>query len=1099
MPFIATKYAALVFGVCERALRHSSTRNTAREFTKFQNKLLFKVTSAQLRIALDKGLIDANTPVYNDDLRLIQDFFKIDSRRVNGRNRKATASDEKLRNATVSTRARASSAKIGDGEVLYDAGDFDKSRCTQQRGYSDRNNNKCSVNATSLLDDARVLLQRDGDRETKANKAVTRCKQGELNGRERNNKLSSEVCKSSGGHTKCDDGRAIRCDEVSNSSSKNDLLGKYSHIHRQSSEYGDGKNTRKTDLANNKSNKQSSTQHRENERANECEHTVGDTPKGKLGGMGHLQNEKGELDVRANFTASTSIGIYGDVCCSDESICELLQSARFVDKEQNTNTCGTSVSNDYIGRNSRDYLGAVDAEYIKYGSFSLSSDSVYGQYKTKTNIISNVGRSAAISRADKTSISHTQRKTNSYGQTEQNDTKFNANHTQGELNANNKENSSDIKDNANDAKHDARDKEARTRLQNNNECLCTGFSDGREDKRARELTQSTSTLFSTAKGLKPNSSSKASNANETSTLKKCLNERNINNNYALLSTRNEELAAANEKALILSKIEQRVANNESVKSICADLNISRQQYYRMLKAYKTQGLAGLVDKRTTAKDSKTGEIIPDVLKNLALDLWRGFGAGGCNLAHLHSLLHAQAYKLLNYDYKGFLTNKTNELFSVQTLSNFIKNYKKQNHLEALVVEKGFDKAKSYAQPSMGNQRQAVKYRNEKWQIDSSPLDMILKDEQGNEFRPHILSVVDVFSGRCVAILSETSNALSLVRLLWKAIDTMGLPECIKGDNGKDYLSNHFQSVLNKLGIFYENTPAYSGELKAFVERQFKSLQHSFIANSVGAIGYDLCTRQAIEQRTAKKERSAKNEFGKIKKTNQSNLLNLDEAKQLLENAVNYWNLVSNKRVKNRISRIDAFNSCDNPLIKITYEYFLARAGECVLKKVQKKGININSRTYISCDMPSVGTSVRVVTNIDNIAEIYVYDEKFNFICIAKDNTIANLSAEEYKESKKAFNKELQAINKVIKDVNVGEFTRQTLQIEKKVLKELNEEKLSNETHTILDDKASKNYKEKGKLLKEVSTCSDYAAPKIQEIKEEREMSYEDLIINSNIS
>lgn len=683
----------------------------------------------------------------------------------------------------------------------------------------------------------------------------------------------------------------------------------------------------------------------------------------------------------------------------------------------------------------------------------------------------------------------------------------NAKTTKGELNVSGEENTNDIRDNTNDGKHDAGDRGVGAGIYDNNGCDDARCVNGRENKGARELTQATSTLLSTKNGLKPNPSSKASNTNETSTLNECLNEREsiLSNNpsvchlsHVLLNTPIEELAIANKKALILSKIEQRVANNESIKSICNELGLSRQQYYRMSKAYKNQGLAGLVDKRTTAKDSKAGEIIPDVLKTLALDLWRGFGAAGCDWAHLHNLLHAHAYKLLNYNYKGYLDNKTNELFSVKTLQAFIENYKKQNYLEALVVEKGLDKAKSYAQPSMGNQRQAVKYRNEKWQIDSSPLDMILRDSEGNEFRPHILSVIDVFSGRCVAMLSDTSNALSLVRLLWKAIDTMGLPECIKGDNGKDYLSNHFQSTLNKLGIFYENTPAYSGELKAFVERHFKTMQHSFIANSAGAIGHDLCTRQTIEQRTPKKERTAKNKFGKIKKTNQTDLLNLDEAKQLLENAVNYWNLVSNKRVKNRKSRIDVWNESNTELIKVTYDYFLARAGEYVAKKVQKKGININSRTYISADMPSVGTSIKVVTNIDNISEIYVYDGDFNFICIAKDNNIAELSAEELKANKKAFDKECQAINKVIKDTNISEFTKLTLEHDKKVIKQLHEEKLKDETIILRDDEASKKYKEKGKLLKEVSSCSDYTAPKIQEIEEEYEMSYEDLIKLSNI-
>lgn len=898
MPFIATKYAALIYEVNQVSLRNAAMRNSTRyTYTKYGNKLLFKVTNSQLSIALNKGLIDANIEVYNDDLTPIQDFFKMNSiRRVNGRtNSKNTRPIRQIQSPSSN-----SQNSVGD--------------------------------------------------------SGTACW--------RNSETSGEA--------------------------RADNMGVV-----------------------NENTEQKTTQSDDRKRVTAMEDR-----------QGTIHQSTGASNRKRVYTSERR----------PEKLGEIFKETKGAIDGCNSNTFKSSTN-------------------------SMLDCGVIGEFKHKDILTNN----------------------------------------KGELNANNKENSSDIGDNALNGKHDAGDRGVGARIYDNNGCDDVGYINGGESKGARELKLSTSTAILTAKGLKPNSSSKASNTNETSTLNECLNERNAVGNYALLNTPKEELAAANEKAIILSKIEQRVANNESIKSICNELNISRMQYYRMLKAYKTQGLAGLLDKRTTTKvNSKIGEIIPDVLKTLALDLWRGFGAGGCDYAHLHNLLHAHAYKLLNYDYKGYLDNKTNELFSVKTLQAFIENYKKQNYLEALVVEKGLDKAKSYAQPSMGNQRQAVKYRNEKWQIDSSPLDMILRDSEGNEFRPHILSVIDVFSGRCVAMLSDTSNALSLVRLLWKAIDTMGLPECIKGDNGKDYLSNHFQSVLNKLGIFYENTPAYSGELKAFVERHFKTMQHSFIANSAGAIGHDLCTRQTIEQRTPKKERTAKNKFGKIKKTNQTDLLNLDEAKQLLENAVNYWNLVSNKRVKNRKSRIDVWNESNTELIKVTYDYFLARAGEYVAKKVQKKGININSRTYISADMPSVGTSIKVVTNIDNISEVYVYDEKFNFLCIAYDNTTANLSAEQYKEHKKAFNKELQAINKVIKDVNVGEFTRTTLEIEKKVLRELNEEKLSDTNFTILDDKSKKNYKEKGKLLKEVSSCLDYTAPKIKTIDDEDEMSYEDLIKNSKI-
>lgn len=815
MPFIATKYAALIFKVTESNLRYAAINNSKKyTYTKFQNKLLFKVTPAQLRIALNKSLISADTPVYNDDLTLIQDFFKTNSRRTNAR------------------------AKWIQGK--------------SQRPFKTEQNT------------------------------------------------------------------SVKC--------------------------------------------------------------------------------------RAGFAYGTS------------------------------NIQGYTVLSSAVSPDAKVFSSRDDNGYAK-----------------------------------------------------------------GEINANNKKNSNDIRDNALNGTKNAGDREIRTRVSNDSKSVDTGCFNGGEGKGAGEFTSATSTFLPTTKGFDTNTSSKISNidATNSSTLNECLNERNAVGNYALLNTSEEELAAANEKAIILSKIEQRVANNESIKSICNELNISRMQYYRMLKAYKTQGLAGLVDKRTTAKDSKAGEIIPDILKEQAIIIWRACGAGSINYTQMHESLHNYAGMKLGYDYKNFLDGKVEELFSVKTLIAFMDEYKRINHLEASIVEKGLDKTKSYKQPAQGNSKNRVSERNEMWEIDSSPLDCMLQDENGVEFRPHILSVVDIYSGRMVCSLGDVSNALSLVRLLWKAISTMGLPMKIKGDNGKDYLSNHFQGVINRFGITYDFTAPYSGELKPFVERGFKTIQHSVISLLPGYLGHNLATREIIEQRTPKKDRIAKNEFGKVKKTNQSHLMDFSQAEQVLDTAVNKWNIISNKRVKNRISRIDAFNSCDNPLIKMTYEYFLARAGELYEKKVQKKGININSRTYISADMPSVGTSIKVVTNIDNISEIYVYDEKFNFICIAKDNTIAELSAEELKANKKAFAKECQAINKVIKDTNISEFTKLTLEHDKKVIKQLHEEKLKDETIILRDDEASKKYKEKGKLLKEVSSCLDYSAPKIQ-TNDEDEMSYEDLIRNSKI-
>ena len=210
----------------------------------------------------------------------------------------------------------------------------------------------------------------------------------------------------------------------------------------------------------------------------------------------------------------------------------------------------------------------------------------------------------------------------------------------------------------------------------------------------------------------------------------------------------------------------------------------------------------------------------------------------------------------------------------------------------------------------------------------------------------------------VATLVGKSNSLSLTRLLWKAIDKFGKPDMIKGDNGKDYLSKDFQSLLDGLNITYDATIAYTGEQKALVERRFGALQHAKISQPHGYIGKNLSQREMIKQKTPKKERKAK------------------------------------------------------------YEEFLFNAGNKELRVVGKKGINFEGRVYKSALMPSVGTRVKCVQNIDNIKELFIYDLNGTFLCLALDESIAKLSKESFKMFKKAMKAKLKPLEKCLKKMRL---------------------------------------------------------------------------------
>ncbi|EDP3592978.1 DDE-type integrase/transposase/recombinase [Campylobacter jejuni] len=525
-----------------------------------------------------------------------------------------------------------------------------------------------------------------------------------------------------------------------------------------------------------------------------------------------------------------------------------------------------------------------------------------------------------------------------------------------------------------------------------------------------------------------------------------LTESKINNDLAVLNLKFENLSDevkqdARAKVKTLKQIEKYIESGLSIARALKIERINRRLFERMRKAYKENGILGLVDTRGLHRKDKTK--LSAWVQEYALREYRTFASGGFNFTELWWQIHKEAAQKESYDFIGFDLGKVKPLFSVKTLQNFIKNYYKDKPLEHCIITQGLDKAKSKFLPAQGNQRELYDMKNMCWQIDSSPADIIVRDDETLEpFRPHILSVVDVFSGMGVATLVSKSNSLSLTRLLWKAIDKFGKPDMIKGDNGKDYLSKDFQSLLDGLNITYDAAIAYAGEQKALVERRFGTLQHAGISKMHGYIGNNLAKREMIEQKTPKKERKAKDEYGFTKKTNQKLLLTFSEACEFLEAEVIKWNMSKVRRKKGVKTPLELWNSCDRAIVKISYEEFLFNAGNKEIRVVNKKGILFQDRVYKSANLPSVGTKVKCVQNIDNVKELFIYDLSGNFLCLALDESIAKLSKESFKMLKKGYESEVKAIKEVLKKDEITAFTKLNIKADLNDLKNVFENSLA---------------------------------------------------------
>lgn len=473
------------------------------------------------------------------------------------------------------------------------------------------------------------------------------------------------------------------------------------------------------------------------------------------------------------------------------------------------------------------------------------------------------------------------------------------------------------------------------------------------------------------------------------------------------------------------------------------LKLTQGKLFDWQRKYKTQGLSALSDKRGIAKLGTTS--LPKWAQEEAIKMWRVMGSGYCNRMQLWRELHIIAHLYVkDYSYKKFLQCEIPPLFSLNTLNRFLDFYLKANSLEYTLITYGADKTDSYKEPAYGIQRELYTLPNQLWQMDSSPLDAIVLDSEGKQIRPSILSIIDVYSGRSIASLSETSDSNAVVRLMWKAFESMGKPQAIQFDNGKDYLSNKVQGLLEGLNIKFVRSAAYKGKAKAIVERRFRTIQGSYITAINGYIGRNVGERNSIESQTPKRERRSKDAKGNQIKTQQKVLINFEIAKILLDEAVEFWNI---DRVSRRWSKaqgkspMDLWSEANFQKISVDFSQFLLYAEASKPRVMGKSGIEMRPFVYVPTQYIEAGSKVLVRKNINASNEAFIFNEKGEFLCIAYDRAANPLTQEQLKTISKEYKAAIKRVRELQKDSTHSEFIRRNARLEAESLKHKEKEAL----------------------------------------------------------
>ncbi len=268
--------------------------------------------------------------------------------------------------------------------------------------------------------------------------------------------------------------------------------------------------------------------------------------------------------------------------------------------------------------------------------------------------------------------------------------------------------------------------------------------------------------------------------------------------------------------------------------------------------------------------------------------------------------------------------------------------------------------------------------NEEWQVDATNFDFMCLDENGEQKRYTAVGFVDTASGRMVYDLCDSPNGYANVRLLKRALKKMGRPGYVKGDNGKDYVGEHFQGVLKRLGIVYVRSPKYEGRAKGKIERAHGVMQN-FFEGLPGFLGHDAGQRIQREDQALEKSKRLSGV-----KTNISNLLTREQMQATIEEYC--------ERMFDWSAEFEPFLFDERTF------------GASVIRTLQAEGFSVCGVKYVSLEVFShikIGEKCELIEDIDDASKFYVYKDG-RYLCEVVNEEIASYTAEEVRTARKEY-------------------------------------------------------------------------------------------------
>jgi len=321
--------------------------------------------------------------------------------------------------------------------------------------------------------------------------------------------------------------------------------------------------------------------------------------------------------------------------------------------------------------------------------------------------------------------------------------------------------------------------------------------------------------------------------------------------------------------------------------------------------------------------------------------------------------------------------------SIRTYQRFSKKWIEENH-QVWTRLINPDMWKNFYMAAAGSHFENITELNMLWELDSTPADWMLKDG-----RHSVVGVIDMWSRRLKFYVSKTSKAMAVCQLTRWAIMAWGVPQGVRTDNGKDYVSDQYDLVLRELSIMHEICIPFASEEKGTIERSMRTMSHGILNLLPGFIGHNVAERKQIEARKSFAQRIM----------TQGEVIEVEMSAEDLQKHLDDWcESVYGRNEHSGIgmSPFDKARSYTGPIRRIEDE----RALDMLLcelggsRKITKKGIRFENHTYFNDDLGEhIGKDVLLKYDERDIGRLYAYVEE-QFIGVVICHELLGISRQE---------------------------------------------------------------------------------------------------------